>query len=192
MNDSDEQVKPGKGDSVELLELMNELADDNASLAGMVNRVLEGQASARTEMVRELDTLREDITGAIAYRALKDLCRELSTPLAALQTMLEEDDFSDQAVVRGHVSALAETIRSVMHRMGAEEIAVNAGEDLFNPERHFCLRLVSPDESPFPSAAPRTVVRVVESGYLLGGRMLAPARVEVQSERKAVPVSSGL
>jgi molecular chaperone GrpE (heat shock protein) len=105
--------------------------------------------------------------------------------------MLKEDDFSDPTVVRGHVGALAETIRNVIHRMGAEEIAVSAGEDFFNPERHFCLRLVSPDESPFPSAAPRTVVRVVENGYLLGGRILAPARVEVQSERKTIPVSSG-
>ena len=207
MSQSDDPIKADAGSSVELveaqvagglrttdelLELMEELADDNASLSGMLNRLLEAQAATRTQLAREIDGLRQDLAGAVSYRALKDLCRELSTPLGALQSMLRDGDFSDTEVVRGHVSALAETIRSVLLRMGAEEISVSLGEDLFNPERHFCMRLVSPQESPFPSAPARTVVRVVETGYFLGGRLLAPARVEVQSERNLAPAPAGL
>lgn len=176
----------------QMLELLEELAEDNASLSGMFNRMLDAQAATRTQFAREIDGLRQDLAGAVAYRALQDLCRELSTPLGALQSMIEDGDFSDPAIVRGHVNALVVTIRSVLLRMGAEEIAVSPGEDLFNPERHFCTRVVAPQESPFPSAPPRTVVRVVETGYFLGGRLLAPARVEVQSESNASPAPAGL
>jgi molecular chaperone GrpE (heat shock protein) len=173
-----------------LLELMEELAEDNAALSGMFNRMHESQMATRDQLVREIDSLRQDLAGAVAYRALKDLCCELSTPLGALQSMLQDGDFSDPAIVQRHVSGLVVTIRSVLLRMGAEEIAVSPGEDLFNPERHFCIRVVAPQESPYPSAPPRTVVRVVENGYFLGGRLLSPARVEVQAEGKGAPPST--
>jgi len=175
-----------------LFELMEEVAEDNVALSAMFNRMLEAQVATREQLIREIDSLRQDLAGAVAYRALKDLCRELTTPLGALQSMLQDSDFSDPAIIQRHVSGLVVTIRSVLLRMGAEEIAVSPGEDLFNPERHFCMRIVPPQESPYPSAPPRTVVRVVENGYFLGGRLLSPARVEVQSEGNVVPAPAGL
>jgi molecular chaperone GrpE (heat shock protein) len=69
--------------------------------------------------------------------------------------------------------------------MGAEKISVSPGEEVFDPAIHLCVRLLAPEESPFPGALPRTVVRVVEDGYTLGGRVLSPAKVEVQSGNRS-------
>jgi molecular chaperone GrpE (heat shock protein) len=129
-----------------------------------------------------METLREEFLGSLSYRALKDLCGELIPPLAAMEGILEQGDFTDAAAMRGHVASLIITLQSVLTRMGAEKISVAPGEAVFDPKYHRCVRLLAPSSSPFPSAPPRTVVRVVEDGYTLGGKILSPAHVEVQAE----------
>lgn len=165
--------------------LLEEIAEDNTNVASALNRIAEAQAALRADTVRELDALRDGFRGALVYRALKDICRELAAPLAAIEAMLAVGDFSEPDLVRGHVHSLAITLNSILARMGAEKIPISPGEDLFNPERHLCARVVAPDESPFPGAPPRSVVAVLEDGYTLAGRVLAPARVLVQGERAA-------
>ena len=169
-----------------IAELIEEVAEGQTGLMVVANRVAEAQAALRAEFAREMDALREDFAGALAYRTLKDLCRELATPLAAMEAMLAQADFADPALIRGHVESLAITVRSVMSRMGAEKIPVSPGEEVFSPDRHLCHGVVAPEASPFPGAPPRTVIRIVEDGYTLAGRMLSPARVEVQGEKKAI------
>jgi molecular chaperone GrpE (heat shock protein) len=164
-------------------ELLDEIANDNAVLAGSIRRLLEAQESSRNDLLRELSLIREDFAGDLAYRVLKDLCTELVVPLSAMEAMLERADFSDPATIRGHLDSLVITLRSVLSRMGAQKIAVSPGEEIFDPNRHRCIGLLSPEKSPFPSAPPRTIVRVIEDGYTLAGRVLVPAKVEVQSER---------
>jgi molecular chaperone GrpE (heat shock protein) len=41
--------------------------------------------------------------------------------------------------------------------------------------------IVAPADSPFPLVPARTVVRVVQDGYLLHDRPLTPAMVEIQA-----------
>jgi molecular chaperone GrpE (heat shock protein) len=162
--------------------LLEEIAEDNTVMVGSLNRVLEMQESLRVEFLHETETLRQEFLGSLSYRALKDLCGELIPPLSAMEAMLEQGDFTDAAAMRGHVSSLIITLQSVLSRMGAEKISVAPGEVLFDPNYHRCVRLLTPSESPFPSAPPRTIVRVVEDGYTLGGKILSPAHVEVQAE----------
>lgn len=163
--------------------LLEEIAEDNTAVASSLNRVLETQETLRSGLVREMEMLREDFTGSLSYRVLKDLCHELIPPLTAMETMLDQADFTDANTVRGHVASLVITLQSVLSRMGAEKISVAPGEAMFDPHYHRCVRLLAPAESPFPSAPPRTVVRVLEDGYTLGGKVLAPAHVEVQTEQ---------
>ena len=63
-----------------IAELIEEVAEGQTGLMVVANRVAEAQAALRAEFAREMDALREDFAGALAYRTLKDLCRELATP----------------------------------------------------------------------------------------------------------------
>ncbi len=168
-----------------MTQLLEEIAEDNAAVVGLINRVLENHTALRSDVVHEIDLLRKDFAGALAFRALKDLCRELIPPLAAMEAMLERADFADPNTIRGHVESFVITLRSVLSRMSAEKIAISSGEEIFDPNRHLYVRLLTPEQSPFPSAPPRTVVRVVEDGYILAGQVLLPAKVEVQAEKGA-------
>jgi molecular chaperone GrpE len=167
----------------ELLRLVEEVADDNTSLVNTVRQVLEAQTAMRADMIRELEMLRSDFQGALTFRTLKDVCRELLMPLNAMEKLLDNDDFSDPDIVREHVGGLVITLHSILSRMGAERIVIAPGEDRFDPHAHLCMRLVSPADSPFPDAPPQTVVNILEDGYTLTGKLLFPAKVEVQSEQ---------
>jgi len=165
-----------------MAELLDEIAEDNTAVVGAINRLLDRQEGLRADLIREVSALREDYSGSLVYRALKDMCGELIAPLAAMESMLQKADFTDDATIRGHVESLAITLRNVLSRMGAEKIPISPGEELFDPNRHRCVQLLTPESSPFPSALPRTIVRIVEDGYTLAGRILTPAKVEVQAE----------
>ena len=163
--------------------LLDEIAEDNTATVGIINRVLETQEALRSDVTHEIELLRNEFASALVYRVLKDLCKELISPLAAIETMLQEADFSDTQTIRGHVESLVITLNSVLSRMGAEKISISPGEEVFDPNRHRCVRVLTPKESPFPSTPPRTVVHVVEDGYTLAGQILSPAKVEVQAEK---------
>ncbi len=166
----------------ELARLLEEVVEDNTQVVETIQRVLDNQNSFRSDMIREMGMIRDDFQGSLAYRTLKDLCGELIMPLGAMEAMLEYDDFSDPERIREHVNSLVITLHTVLSRMGAEKIPVSPGEDRFDPNQHLCVRLLAPQDSPFPSAPPRTVVCILEDGYLLNGKLLIPAKVEVQSE----------
>ena len=111
--------------------LLNEIVEDNTALVGSLNRVVATQETLRSDLVREMGLLRDDFAGALAFRALKDLCTELISPLAAMEAMLQQADFADTQVIRGHVESLVITMHSVLSRMGAEKISIAPGEELF-------------------------------------------------------------
>ncbi|MCP4263680.1 MAG: nucleotide exchange factor GrpE [Planctomycetes bacterium] len=165
-----------------IAKLVNEIAEDNTSLVGVINRVLEGHSALRIDLIREIGRLREDLAGVFTYHTLKDICNELIPLIAAMEAMLHQADFTDTRAIRGHVESLVITLYSVLSRMGAEKITISPGEDVFDAKRHQCIRLLTPEESPFPRVPPRTVVRIVEDGYTFADRILLPARVEVQAE----------
>jgi len=165
----------------QISDLLEEVANDNTAVRDAMNRMGEAQHRLDTDLVRELGQLRDDLSDMLVHRALKDLCTELIAPMAAMESMLDRADFSDPDVIEGHLRSLTVTLRSVLNRMGAEKVTLAVGEDLFDPNRHRCAAKLDPDESPFPNAAPRTVVRVIEDGYVLGGRVLRPPVVEIQA-----------
>lgn len=161
--------------------LLEEAVEDNTALVAHLDRTAHQQAGQIGDVLREVAALRADLDGALAFRALRDLATELIGPLAAIDAMLERADFTDPDVVAGHVRSLSLTLSGVLTRMGAVKVPIDVGAELFDPSRHRCVGTVSPAESPFPGAAPRTVVRVVQDGYLLRDRPLTPATVEIQA-----------
>jgi molecular chaperone GrpE (heat shock protein) len=166
-----------------LVRAVEELAEDNVVVIDAANRIREGQMSLQADLLRELGRLRDEFAGALAFRTLKDVCNGLIPSLNAMEAMLDGADFADTETIRGHVSGLAITLRSTLGRMGVEQIPISLGEEVLDPSRHLCVSLVAPGDSPFPSAPHRTIVRIVEEGYMLAGQVLLPSRVDVQAER---------
>jgi molecular chaperone GrpE (heat shock protein) len=169
----------------EIHNLLEEVVEDNTALVTRLDRFGHEQAGQVGDALREIAALRAEMGQTLAFRALRDLCTELIGPLGAIDAMLERADFSDPEATAGHVRSLSLTLSGVLARMGAEKVPIDVGAELFDPERHRCVGTVTPADSPFPNAAPRTVVRVVSDGYLLHERPLTPATVEIQAERPA-------
>jgi molecular chaperone GrpE (heat shock protein) len=171
--------------------LLEEVVEDNTAVTTSMNQLGQAQRGLGADVTRGLTELRRDLASGLAYRALKDLCVELIGPLGAMEGMLARADFTDTDAVAGHVRSLVLTLHGVLNRMGAERIPVAIGQELFNPNRHRCVGQLAPNSSPFPDASPRTVVRVVEDGYLLDQRVLTPATVEIQTGQPAEPTDTG-
>jgi molecular chaperone GrpE (heat shock protein) len=153
-------------------------------ISALLEEVVEGNTALVTELRgigADVTALHGDLAAGGTFRALKDLCRELVGPLAAIEAMVDRNDFSDPAVVAGHLRGLAVTLRGVLARMGAEKIHVAPGVDRYDPAVHTCVEVVAPADSPFPDAPPHTVVRVLEDGYTLEHRPLTPVQVAVQA-----------
>lgn len=165
----------------QITKLLEEMVEDNMAVVAVLKQVQVAQEASGSELERGFADLRRELAGALAYRALKDLCVELIGPLTAMEEMLERADFTDPATIAGHVRSLSVTLRGVLGRMGAEKVTIAVGEELYDPNRHRCVGVIAPDRSPFPNAAPHTVVRVVQDGYLLDRRPLTTPAVEIQS-----------
>lgn len=165
----------------EIHNLLEEVVEDNTALIARLDQFGQQQAGHASDALREIAALRAEMSGALAFRALRDLCTELIGPLSAIDAMLERADFSDPVATAGHVRSLSLTLSGVLARMGAEKVPIDVGAELFDPGRHHCVGTVKPADSPFPDAAPRTVIRIVQDGYLLHERPLTPATVEIQA-----------
>ena len=163
--------------------LLDEVVDDNTAVTTSMNQLGQAQRALSADVTRELSGLRKELASGLAYRTLKDLCVELIRPLGAMEDMLRRADFTDTEAVSGHVQSLVLTLNGVLNRMGAERIPVGVGEELFNPARHRCVGVVGADTSPFPDAPPRTIVRLLEDGYVFEDRLLSPVAVEIQADR---------
>ena len=165
----------------ELQNLLEEVVEDNTVLVSRLDRYGREHAEHATDVLREITALRADLGATLTFRALRDLCTELIGPLMAMDAMVARADFSDPVALAGHVRSLSVTLTGVLSRMGAEKVRIDVGGGRFDPERHRCVGTVAPADSPFPQAPARTVVRVVQDGYLLHERPLTPAMVEIQA-----------
>lgn len=166
----------------DITRLLEEIAEDNMNAIETLSRVREGQDSLHSDLSREIGRLRDEWTNVLQGQALSALCAELLTPLAALESLLQHLDRPETQTVLGHVGSIAFTLRNILRRQGVEKIPVVLGREAFNPALHSCVRLLMPEESPFPGALSRTIVRIVEDGYTLGARVLIPVKVEVQAD----------
>ena len=169
-----------KGQLDNVTQLLEEIVEDNTTLVESTSRILQGQDSLRTDVMRGLEQARRDFSGNLTFYAVKEVCQELLPPLTAIEAMLQQADFSDAETIKNHVNSLAITLQTVLKRLGLEKIPIAPGEQSFDPHFHLCTHRVAAEESPFPTAAPHTIIRVVENGYTINGRIISPVKVEVQ------------
>jgi molecular chaperone GrpE len=152
------------------------LAAENASLQDRLMRAL-----AETENTRRQGDRRAE--NAQRY-AITSFARELLEVVDNLHRAIEASATRpDQAETDGLVSGVVATdqlLAKILKRFGIEPI--NALHAPFDPARHEAVMEVDAAGKP-----PRSVVGVLEDGYMLHDRLLRPARVVVTKSQSSPP-----
>ena len=112
---------------------------------------------------------------AVVARAGERVIESLLPVLDNLQRALEAAERHEEGQVVEGVELVAGQLRAVLAGHGLEEVAAAPGL-AFDPNLHEAVVAQAHDE--FPEGA---ITTVLESGYLLHGRLLRPARVIVAS-----------
>jgi len=152
-----------------------DLAAENASLRERLLRALADAENAR----RQRDLRAED---AQRY-AITNFARELLEVVDNLRRAIEASPAQDKAERDGLVGGVVATDRllaKILKRFGVEPI--NALNAPFDPAKHEAVMEVDVTGKP-----PRSVVEVLEDGYMLHDRLLRPARVAVAKSQPSLP-----
>lgn len=180
--DNDNDALPEDQPETNGAEMMaQELSGLKAEVEAHKDRAL--RALAEVENVRKrLERERDDARTYSVTRFARDMLTvadNLNRALAAFppEARAKSDD-SVKAILDG-VEATARELTAALGRHGVK--AIEAQGQRFDPNLHQAIA-----EVPAPDAQPGTVVNVVQSGYLIGDRLLRPAMVTV-----AKAVSSG-
>ena len=186
-NDSDDKVDlAGEGLSADSQEpAAVEAANENASLRDRLLRALAEVENTRRRAERSVADARE--------YGISDFAAELLSVVDSLQRAIASaEDRTNQTPVD---AALLDGVRSTQRQLLAtlERFGVRRIEALgasFDPNLHEAMAEVEDDSRP-----PRSVVSVLEDGYMIHDRLLRAARVAVAKRRlEAAPpvdVASG-
>jgi molecular chaperone GrpE len=113
---------------------------------------------------------------ALTVRAGERLIRDLLPVLDDLERAVEAFAVHDKEHVAEGVALVHRGLRGMLEREGLQEVAPD-GEP-FDPHRHEAL-LSQPSDAP-----EGTVLQVVQKGFVLGDRVLRPARVVVAAAQE--------
>lgn len=171
MSDHDAMTPPaesaGGAAQPELEALRGELAEAQNQLAAHREQMLRVAA--------ELDNIRKraarDVEQAHRY-ALEKFAQELLPVRDSLELAAASAATADAASLAAGQEATLKLLAKAFERFAIQTIDP-AGEP-FDPERHEAMAM-----QPSATAAPDSVLQVVQRGYSLNGRLLRPARVIV-------------
>jgi molecular chaperone GrpE len=154
----------------------SEAKDPEAEMAELQAKADENweryvRAVAETENVRKRAA--RDVEHAHKF-ALERFGKELLGVKDTLEMGLAVDDASIESLIEGS-NATLKLLGSTLERFGIVEIDPE-GEP-FDPEFHEAISMQPSDE-----VEPNSVLKVVQKGYTLNGRLLRPAMVIVASE----------
>jgi molecular chaperone GrpE len=152
---------------------MGTLVAENKSLRDRLLRALAEAENTR----RRADRTAEDARKF----AVADFARELLTVVDNLQRTIDAAD--GQGAATAENAALIEGVRATLRVLmqTLERFGVRRIEALgqrFDPNLHEVMIDVED-----PSQSPGTIIRIVEHGYTIHGRLLRPARVVVSKRR---------
>jgi molecular chaperone GrpE len=155
-----------RGDTSETKD--NDLLAENQSLRERLMRALaETENTRRQSERREQDAQKYAITNFA--RELLQVVDNLRRAIGAGATRA---DSGEQDRLLEGVVATDQMLTQVLKRFGVEEI--DALDAPFDPEKHEAVM-----ETDAAGQPPRSVVQVLENGYMLNDRLLRPARVAV-------------
>jgi molecular chaperone GrpE len=156
-----EDVEP-VSDRAELERALAEAEKAHEELLGDLKRVAADFDNYRKRVAREQE--------ALVARAHAGLVEAILPVLDDLGRALEAAAFHEEAKLEDGVRLVHRQLSEVLAREGLEEIPTDVA---FDPHVHEALAVI-------PSEEPEgTIVEVVQRGYVLGDRVLRPARVMV-------------
>ena len=135
------------------------------------------RAAAEIENVRKRAA--RDVEHARKF-ALESFARDLLDVRDSLEMGLEAAESADAdaiAIAEGSAATLR-LLSTTFERYGV--VLIDPEGEPFDPELHEAMSMV-----PAPDAEPGSVVKVIQKGYTLNGRLLRPARVLVAAEPPA-------
>ena len=164
-------TSPGPGEPGEPADVVED--GDAARLAQAEadrDRYLDGMR----RLAAEFDNYKKRVAReqeSLAQRAGERLIRDLLPVLDDLERAVDAFEVHDKEHVAEGVALVHRALRSMLEREGLQEVAPD-GEP-FDPHVHEAL-LSQPSDQP-----EGTVIQVVQKGFVLGDRVLRPARVVV-------------
>jgi molecular chaperone GrpE len=144
-----------------------DLAAENASLRERLLRALADAENTRRRADRTAEEARRNAVADFG-RELLAVADNLQRAIAAAENGADAND----AVLREGVRATERMLQVAFERFGIRRI--NALGEKFDPQLHEAVMEVEDT-----SHEPGTVVCVAEEGYMIGDRLLRPARVVV-------------
>jgi molecular chaperone GrpE len=136
---------------------------------------LDEARDAHMRAVAELENIRRravrDVEGAHRY-GLEKFAAELLQVVDSLEAGLEAGKKADAESLLAGKQATLKLLQKAFEKFGIEEISPEGAP--FDPQQHEAIAM---EES--ARAEPNSVVKVIQKGYQLNGRLLRPARVVV-------------
>ncbi len=133
------------------------------------------RAAAEIENVRKRAA--RDVEHARKF-ALESFARDLLDVCDSLEMGLEAAESADADAIAEGSAATLRLLSTTFERYGV--VLIDPEGEPFDPELHEAMSMV-----PAPDAEPGSVVKVIQKGYTLNGRLLRPARVLVAAEPPA-------
>ncbi len=165
----------------------NEAADNDAD--AIADPMAELQAKADENWDRylraaaEADNVRKraarDVENARKY-ALENFGRDLLAVKDSLEMGIQAADNADVDALLAGKEATLKLLATTLERFGIEELDPE-GEP-FDPEQHEAVTM-----QPSEDLEPGSVMKVIQKGYSLNGRLLRPAMVVVAAEPAPTP-----
>ncbi len=154
-------------------EVTEDLKDFETKLKEMEDRYLRASAdfeNFRKRAARE----REELAALVTHKLLREIVEVKDHLELALS---HAEGAADVKALAEGVNLTLKQLTAFLEKTGVREVEAE-GKD-FDPNFHEALQQV---ES--PQSRPGSVVQVFQKGYLLGGRLLRPARVIVATQKK--------
>lgn len=167
--ESEEQIEAGNTSEVDSTKL-EELQTESNSYKEQLIRARAELENQRKRLEREMDNARK--------YAIQDFVSNLLPAKDSMEKGVDiaymENGISAEALMKGTQSTLKICNEAFKHA-GVEEIDPQGKE--FNPELHEAMAVKKVE-----GKKPNIVLTVFQKGYLLNGRLIRPARVEVSGE----------
>jgi molecular chaperone GrpE len=154
-----------------------DLAAENASLRERLMRALAETENTR----RQGDRRAEDAQRYAVTKFARELLEVVDNLHRAIEAGAAQPDKAETDGLVSGVVATDQLLAKILKRFGVEPI--NALNAPFDPAKHEAVMEVD-DAGKKP---PRSVVKVLEDGYTLHGRLLRPARVVVTKSQPSPP-----
>ena len=177
---------------VEEKKVEGEKVEEEKSLEGQIAELKEQHLLDRADMENLRKRLGREMEKTRLFaieRFARDLLPILDNMRRALASLTDDSDARLKASLEDGVRLTLREIEAVLARHQVRRI--EAEGQSFDPNRHEALFEVPQSALP-PGTRPGTIMQIIEEGYMLGERLLRPARVGIAAAAAAAAAEAAV